>query len=181
MKVIISGPRRLWQTEEMLAGKPWPHLHVELDLPALPADGEHIILNNGSVYTVKRRMWWVDSPEDEAYWTWDADYRTDEGRYQTAYIDVLPSEYDEPFTYDKAITEGITRGRENMAAEVEKLLDLADQPGVDPASALTMVHQLVRAEADAARKREAEAERHRAVVEKVLNDLLAERQGVPEP
>lgn len=56
MKVIISGPRHLWSEEDILAGKPWPHMHVEVDLPELPAEGEHIILNNGSAYTVRRRM-----------------------------------------------------------------------------------------------------------------------------
>ena len=173
MKVIMSGPKRMPSRDD--PRDPWPHMHVELEMETLPDVGEHIIWNDGSSFTVKRRMFWVDSPEDGAYWDWNADYEG-EGHAKVAYLDVLPSYYDEPFTYDKALTEGIERGHEQAAAEVERLLDLASSPDVDPASALAMLRAWCKDGADKAREREAERERHAALATRILDELQAERE-----
>lgn len=178
MKVVISGPRRLPRKDP---GDPWPHMHIELDLPVLPAVGEVIILNSGSSYVVRRRMWWVDGPENEAYWSHDGDYSTSEGRYQVAYLDVLPSGYDEPFTYSKAIEEGETRGREQAAAEVEGLLDLmTGESHVGPLSAIGLLRNWCREGAVAARKREEDATRHAALAREILDQLQAEREEIAD-
>lgn len=174
MKVIISGPRRLPRRDD--PRDPWPHMHIELDLPELPAEGEHIIVNDGSSYTVRRRMWWVDTPQNEAYWSWDGDYDTDQGIYKIAYLDVLPSDYDEPFTADKMLAEGAERGHEQAAAEVENLLNLTAAPGVDPASALAMLQEWCRGGAAKTRERAEQAARHRALAERILAELAAERE-----
>jgi hypothetical protein len=179
MKVIISGPRRLPDRD---LANPWPHMHIELDLPYLPAVGEIIILNSGSSYVVRRRMWWVDGPENEAYWSWNGDYDTDEGRYQVAYLDVLPSEYDEPFTPDKMLAEGIARGREEMAAEVKKLLDLAaSAPGADTPTVRVMIRALVQNEAARAAERAEQAARHAEFARRILAELDEEREKKPRP
>jgi hypothetical protein len=137
MKVVISGPRRLPSRDD--PRDPWPHLHVELNMPELPAVGEHITLNSGSGFTVRRRIWYVESPRTSAYYGWNSDYETGKGTFDRVYLDVLPDGYDEPFTPDKMLAEGTVRGHEQASAEVEKLLDLAAAPGVDPASALAML------------------------------------------
>jgi hypothetical protein len=173
MKAIISGPRNLPDRTDPRA--PWAHMHVELDLPGVPAVGEHITLNSGSSYTVKRRMWYVEGPENEAYWGYHTDYDTAEGTYDTLYLDVLPSDYDEPFTPDKMLAEGTERGREDLAAEIENMLRLADEPGVDPASVLIIVRQMVRDEAAKARIRAELAKQHAALAERILADLQRER------
>ena len=175
MKVIISGPRRL--PSRIDPRDPWPHMHIELDLPALPAEGEHITLNGGGTFTVKRRSWYVESPENEAYFGWNSNYDTDEGRYDVVYLNVMPSDYDVPFTPDKMQAEGIEIGREQAAAEVENLLDLAVTPGVDPASALAMLRAWCADGAAKARERAEQAKRHSALAAQIMAELQARREN----
>jgi hypothetical protein len=175
MKVIISGPRRLPSRTD--ARDPWPHMHVELDMPELPAVGEHITLNSGSGFTVRHRIWYVEGPETEAYYAWDAPYDTSEGTFDVVYLDVLPDGYDEPFTYDKAIDEGITRGHEQASTEVEQLLNLASSPGVDAASGLAMLRAWCADGAAKARERAELAGRHAAFAEEILAELQADREA----
>jgi hypothetical protein len=173
MKVIISGPKRMPNRNR--PDDPWPHMHVELDMPSVPAEGERITLNSGYTVRVRRRFWYVQGPENAEWFDLDARYDTDRAKAEVVYLDVLPSDYDEPFTYDKAITEGIERGREDLAAEIEKMIGLTDQ--VDPASVLTVVHRMVHDEAAKARKRAEEAEQHKALAAQILAELRAEREG----
>lgn len=175
MKVIISGPKRMPSKTD--PRDPWPHMHVELDMPELPAEGEHIILNDGGSFTVRRRMFWVDGPKNAAYHDWNTDYETDDGVYKIAYLDVLPSEYDEPFTYDQAVAEGTKRGHEQAAAEVEKLLDLASAPGVDPASVLAMLREWSKDSAARGRERAEQAERHRELAKQIMAKLQERREN----
>lgn len=175
MKVVISGPKRLPSRDD--PRDPWPHMHIELDMPELPAVDEHIILNDGGAFTVRRRMFWVDGPENAGYWDFNGDYETSEGVYKIAYLDVLPSCYDEPFTYDQAITEGTERGHEQAAAEVEKLLNLAAAPGVDPASVLAMLREWAKDSAARGRERAEQAERHRAFAEQIVAQLQERREN----
>ncbi len=175
MKVVISGPRRLPSRDN--PRDPWPHMHVKLDMPELPAVGEHITLNSGSGFTVRRRFFYVEGPETDEYYAWDAPYETSEGTFDVVYLDVLPDGYDEPFTYDKAIAEGTTRGHEQAAAEVEKLLELAGSPGVDPASALAMLRAWCADGAAQARERAELAIRHRALADRIMAELQAEREN----
>ena len=178
MKVVISGPRRLPRRDD--PKDPWPHMHVTLDMEQVPAPGERITLNSGGTFTVKRRFWYVEGPENEAYYAWDADYDTDGGTFDVVYLDVLPSEYDEPFTPDKMLAEGEERGHEQAAAEVEKILNLAAAPGVDPASALAMLREWCRDGAAWTRKRAEQAEQHRELAERILADLQRKREAEPD-
>ena len=175
MKVVISGPKRL--PSENDPRDPWPHMHVELDMPVLPAVGEHIILNDGGSFTVRRRMFWVDGPENEGYWDFNADYETNEGVYKITYLDVLPSDYDEPFSYSEAVTEGTERGHEQAAAEVEKLLNLASAPGVDPASVLAMLREWSKDSAARSRARAVLAKRHHELAEQIMAQLQERREN----
>jgi hypothetical protein len=174
MKAIISGPKRMPHWDD--PRDPWPHMHIELDLPGLPAVGEHITLNSGGTFKVRRRFWYVEGPENQAWFDIDARYNTDEGVFDVVYLDVLPADYDEPFTYDKAIAEGTVRGQEQAAAEVEKLLGLAAAPGVDPASALAMLREWCRDGAARARERAEQAARHCELATRILADLQRERE-----
>jgi hypothetical protein len=174
MKVIISGPRRLPSRDN--PRDPWPHLHVKLDMAELPAVGEHITLNSGSGFTVRRRFFYVEGPETSAYYGWDSDYDTDQGTFDVVYLDVLPDGYDEPFTYDKAIAEGTVRGHEQAAAEVEKLLNLLARPSVDPVSAIAALRAWCIDGAAQARQRAELAERHAAFADEIMAGLQAERE-----
>jgi hypothetical protein len=178
MKAVISGPRFLPRRDDPKA--PWPHMHVELDLPGIPAAGEHITLNGGCTYTVKRRFWYVGGPETGKYYAIDADYDTDQGVFDVVYLDVLPSDYDEPFTPDKMHTEGTEHGREQAAAEVENLLGLTSAPGVDPASALAMLREWCREGAARKRERDAESARRVELTRQILDELQAERERESE-
>ena len=129
-----------------------------------------IVVRRGNDFLVVHR-----SPENEAYWGYNADYDA-KGRYQVAYLDVLPSGYDEPFTPDKMHAEGTEHGREQAAAEVENLLELAAAPGVDPASVLAMLRSWCADGAAKARERAEQAEQHRAFAERILAKLQAERE-----
>lgn len=175
MKVIISGPRRLPDRNDPAA--PWPHMHIEVNLPELPAEGEHITVNNGMGYTVRRRMWWVDTPRDEGYWSLTENFEA-KGTFQTAYLDVLPDGYDEPFTADKRLAEGIERGQENARAEVEQLLDLVTgESHVGPLSAIGLLRNWCREGAAKARERAEQTERRRALTERIMAELQAEREA----
>lgn len=92
-------------------------------------------------------------------------------------MDVLPVDYDEPFTADKMLAEGTARGYGQASAEVEKLLDLAETPGVDPTSALAMVRGWAKDGAAKARERAELAARRREVADKVLAELQQEREA----
>jgi hypothetical protein len=175
MRVIISGPKRMPNRNR--PDDPWPHMHVELDMPAVPAEGERITLNGGATVIVRRRFWYVQGPENQAWFDLDARYDTDQAVAEVVYLDVLPSEYDQPFTPDKMHAEGKAAGHEQAAAEVEKLLALAAAPGVDPASGLAMLRAWCADGAAAARERAEQAERHRALAEQVLAELRAERES----
>jgi hypothetical protein len=175
MRVIISGPRRLPSRDN--PRDPWPHMHVELDMPELPAVGEHITLNSGSGFTVRRRIFYVEGPETDKYYGWDSPYDTDQGTFDVVYLDVLPDGYDEPFTYDKAIAEGTVRGHEQAAAEVEKLLALSSSPGVDANSALAMLRAWCADGAAQARERAELAEQHHALAHRIMDELQADREN----
>jgi hypothetical protein len=172
MRVIISGPKRMPYRDR--PDDPWPHMRVQLEMDAVPAPGEHITLNSGSTVIVKRRFWYVQGPENQDWFTWDADYKTDQAEAEVVHLDVLPSDYDEPFTPDKMQAEGIGIGREQAAAEVEKLLDLAS--GEYPAETLAMLRKWCADGAARTRERTAQAERHAALAEQILAELAAERE-----
>jgi hypothetical protein len=126
MKVLISGPRR-GLTED----RKFPHLHIEVDLEELPKKGETIILNSGSGYVVTDVMWWVDGPENEAYWTYDSDYETTEGKYQIAHVNVEPSDYrKQAYTMDAARREGYASGRAAATRELRQRLAAAERAGL---------------------------------------------------
>ena len=174
MRISINGPKRMPSDDPR---DPWPHMHVELDMPYLPAVGETIILNSGGSFKVQRRMFWVDGPENDGYWDWNADYETSDGVFKIAHLDVLPSDYDEPFTYGQAVTEGTERGHEQAAAEVEKLLNLASAPGVDPASVLAMLREWSKDSAARGRERAEQAARHHELAEQIMAQLQERREN----
>jgi hypothetical protein len=121
MRVLISGPRSRYDEDGKLS-----HLHIELDLEELPKKGETIILNSGGSYVVTDIMWWVNGPENEAYWS-RGDYSTTEGRYQICHINVEPSDYRrQTYTMDGMRREGYEAGQKAAARELaSRLLELA--------------------------------------------------------
>ena len=64
----------------------------------LPKRGDVIILNSGGSYYVRNIMWWVDGPENDAYWSRTEDYEV-EGQYQIVHIDVEPDNRRECYGY----------------------------------------------------------------------------------
>ena len=124
MKVLITGPRSGLTDELEL---PW--MHIELELEELPKRGDVIILNSGGSYYVKNIMWWVDGPENDAYWSRTQDYRV-KGQYQIVHIDVEPDNRRERYGYPAGLADGKKRGGEEFFAELRSLVDLSQSAGI---------------------------------------------------
>jgi len=125
MRAIIAGPRSRITADDPNMG--W--MHIELELEELPKRGDVIILNSGNSYYVTNIMWWVDGPENAAYWA-RGDYRTSEGRYQTVRINVEPDNRRDRYGYQAGLEDGQKRGGEEFLAELRDLLTLSDSAGV---------------------------------------------------
>lgn len=61
VKCRIIGPRRSYQ----LDAERMDWLGIDIELSDLPALGEHIIVNGGSVYRVKDRTWFVQTVDEQ--------------------------------------------------------------------------------------------------------------------
>ena len=143
MRVLVSGPRH-----GLTANLKLPHLHVELDLEELPKRGDVMILNSGSSYTVTDIMWWFDGPENNDYWDYDADYRTNEGRFQTVHIMVDPDR--KPRNYPaEAAERGYATGRASAVSELSgRIAELRTGMHADPEIVLAVVESWLKANAD---------------------------------
>lgn len=86
IKATITGPRHGLDLE---TGK-MAHLHIELELDYVPAVGETIVINDGSTYIVKSRMWWADTRNDDGYSFHDD--LNDDGHLKVMHIRVEPSD-----------------------------------------------------------------------------------------
>jgi hypothetical protein len=124
MKVVITGPRSGLTDELEL---PW--MHITMDLEQLPKEGQVFILNSGGSYYVKDIMWWVDAPENEAYWSRTQDYEV-EGQYQIVHINVEPDNRRERYGYPAGVEDGKMQGSDEAVAELRRLVDLVKSSGV---------------------------------------------------
>lgn len=124
MKVLITGPRSHLDDDRGL-----PYMHLTVDLDTLPREGEHITLNGGGGYTVVRRMWYVTSPENEAYWA-RGDYE-ENGEFEAVHLDVEPDGYrNETYTLDGARREGYLKGHQDAARELAGRLSELEKAGI---------------------------------------------------
>lgn len=159
MKAVITGPRS-GLTEDLKL----PHMHIEVDLEELPKPGEVIIVNSGSSYYVKYVMWWIDGPENEAYWSRTQDYDV-QGSYQIAHIVVDTDNRRERWGYPAGVEDGRKQGGEEFLAELRKLVDLASSAG----AGLKLIDVwLEKREVEAAERKEAEEQ-----AERRADELLA--------
>ena len=166
MKAVITGPRSGLDEDLNL-----PYMHIELDLEELPKRGDVIILNSGGSYYVKNIMWWVDGPENEAYWSMKGDYNV-EGQYQVVHIDVEPDNRPDRYGYPAGLEEGKKRGGEVYLGELRNMLELARSAG-----GLDLIDAWVsRQEAAVAERKAAEAEQERRAGEILMAASKAARE-----
>jgi hypothetical protein len=169
MKTLITGPRSGLTDEREL---PW--MHIELELEELPKRGDVIILNSGGSYYVKNIMWWVDGPENDAYWNRTQDYEV-EGQYQVVHIDVEPDNRREHYGYPAGLEDGKKQGGETFLAELRSMVGLAKSAGgLDLVDAWLSKHEQALAERKAA---EEQAELRAAEMLIAASKAAAERRG----
>jgi hypothetical protein len=169
MKAVISGPR-----SNLTADLHLPFMHIELELEELPKRGDVIILNSGSPYYVTNIMWWVDGPENEAYWS-HGDYRTDAGRYQVVHITVEPDNRRKNYGYPAGLEDGKVQGGDQFLTELRELVCLAQDAGIE--GGLTIIDTwLARKERASADRKAAEAEQERRAAEVIRASYEAAEQ-----
>jgi hypothetical protein len=113
-RLVIAGPRA---RHHLLDGPTLPWMELDVIASGVPAEGEVIILNGGGSYVVERRMWFVNGPENSAYWG-KGDYR-ELADIEAVHVDVRP---DDLAPIDRR-AEGVIAGRracvEDLAAALK--------------------------------------------------------------
>lgn len=177
MKAVITGPRHRLTAENL----EFSWMHIELDLEELPKRGDVIILNSGSSYYVTNIMWWVDGPENDAYWSQTGDYEV-EGRYQVVHIDVQPDDRREYYGYPAGLEDGRKRGGEEFFAELRNLIELAEAANItrDGAGMKVISAWLAVKERALAERRETERQQSEAAA-RIVAQLRAARDPQPHP
>lgn len=124
MKAVITGPRSS-MSDDLERG--W--MHIEIDLEELPRYGQTMILNSGGSYIVTDIMWWIDGPENDAYWSHTADYNV-QGQFQTVHVVVEPAGpgglRNSAYTMAGARREGQEQGKADAVRQLQGRLDELD-------------------------------------------------------
>ena len=151
-------------------------MHIELNLEELPKVGEIIILNDGSSYYVTNVMWWVDGPQNEAYWA-RGDYRTDEGRFQTVNISVEPDNRRERYGYPAGIEDGKIQGADEFIVQLREQVNLLNHATSGQAGvAMGLIEAWLIQREVAMQERIAEKAKQDAIAAEVITRMFRENE-----
>jgi hypothetical protein len=116
MKVHILGPRHRSSLSPDEGSTAW--LGIDVDMDDIPAPGEKVIINGGTVYAVTDRTWFVNV--DEPGYGGDL---TGQGQVETVHLMISPDEA-KPARYEL----GYSAARTEIAEQIEKLAEQGLKP-----------------------------------------------------